>query len=96
MSDVVERYGSDWISRLQRDSAGKGENVVLVNQRLSSTDLAGQLISRAKKGQPWRVVHIPIVHPEDPAQCLRWYPDHWQILQLKGGEAGASRAVGLI
>ena len=88
MGDVVERYGSDWISRLQRDAAGKGENVVLVNQRLSSTDLAGQLISRAKKGQPWRVVHIPIIHPEDPAQCLRWYPDHWQILQLKGGEAG--------
>lgn len=88
MGDVVERYGSDWISRLQRDAAGKGENVVLVNQRLSSTDLAGQLISRAKKGQSWRVVHIPIVHPDDPAQCLRWYPDHWQILQLKGGEAG--------
>ena len=88
MGDVVERYGSDWISRLQRDAAGKGENVVLVNQRLSSTDLAGQLISRAKKGQSWRVVHIPVIHPEDPAQCLRWYPDHWQVLQLKGGEPG--------
>ena len=88
MGDVVERYGSDWISRLQRDAAGKGENVVLVNQRLSSTDLAGQLISRAKKGQPWRVVHIPIIHPENLADCLKRYPDHWQVLQLKGGTPG--------
>ena len=88
MADVVERYGSDWISRLQRDANGKGENVVLVNQRLSSTDLAGQLINRSRKGQAWRVVHIPVTHPEDPAEVLKAYPDHWQILQLKGGKPG--------
>ena len=79
MGDVVERYGSDWISRLQRDAAGKGENLVLVNQRLSSTDLAGQLISRAKKGHaPWRSC-ISQSFIQKTQLNLRWYPDHWQI-----------------
>jgi len=89
MADVVERYGSDWISRLQRDANGKGENVVLVNQRLSSTDLAGQLINRSLKGHAWQVVHIPVTHPADPSDVLKAYPDHWRILQLRGGQPGS-------
>lgn len=96
MDAVLESYGSDWISRLQRDAAGLGESLVLVNQRLSSTDLAGQIINRAKAsrgGASWRVVHIPIVFPEDQALALNSYPDHWQILQLQGkaGEPTSSR-----
>lgn len=86
MADVVEAYGSDWISRLQKDASGKGESVVLVNQRLSSSDLAAVLINRAKrgKGSPWTVVDIPIVHPDNPVDIVSRYPDHWKVRQLRG------------
>lgn len=89
MDATMEMYGSSWASRLQKDRSGKGESIVLVNQRLSSTDLAGQLINRAKargKGTPWRVVHIPIVFPEKASETLNWYPDWWLVRQLQGPE----------
>ena len=91
MEQVIETFGSSWVSRLQRDNYGKGESILCINQRLSSTDLAAHLIQQGRRHEdstPWTVVHVPYVHPENRAEALNWYPDHWKVRMLPQGEEG--------
>jgi len=71
MEQIWSAYTSDWTSRGQLGASGKGNNLVVIEQRLSNQDLMQRIIDHenlaAKRGggTPYHVIHLPIEHPHD-------------------------------